>query len=134
MLATSTEDDIPKKEGDISSVFRSLSGGDEEALLPSRFVDVKRGFLKDRDVLQASWGRLLSRLKDETEAIKAKGSSVIPQIQFSDLDNPPADFTAALRKHGVAVVRQAVPEKEARAYKEEIEAYVAANPSTKGMC
>jgi hypothetical protein len=74
----------------------------------------------------------LSRLKDEVEIIAEKGSAIIPEIQFSDIDNPSAEFNESVRKRGVAVVRQVVPEKEARSYKDEIEAYVAANPSTRG--
>lgn len=126
-----TQDTIQRKEGDISSVFRSLSGGDDEAL-PSRFVDVKRGLLNDKDALRASWERLLSRLRDETEEIKALGSLSIPDIHFSDIEHAPADFDSALRKRGIAVIRQVVPENEARGYKRQAEEYIAANPSTKG--
>lgn len=57
----------------------------------------------------------------------------MPEIHFSDIDNPSAGFSDAIRKRGVAVVRQVIPEQEARSYKEEIEAYIAANSSTKGQ-
>jgi hypothetical protein len=128
---TTAHESVPKKEGDISSVFRSLSGGDEEAL-PQRFADVKRSLVHDKDALHASWVRLLRRLKDETEVVKAEGSACIPNIEFSDLDKPTPEFNKALRKRGVAIVRQVVPEKDAREFKNEIEKYVATNPSTKG--
>jgi hypothetical protein len=120
-----------RKEGDISSVFRSLSGGEEEPL-PSRFADVKRSLLSDKAALSESWSRLLKRLKEETEVIKAQGPAAIPSIDFADIDNPSEEFNEALRKRGVAVVRQVIPKHEARAYKSEIEDYIAANPSTKG--
>lgn len=128
-----TQESESRKEGDISSVFRSLSGGEDEAL-PQRFADVKRGLAQDKGALHASWNRLLKRLEHETGVIKAKGSAGIPEIDFADLDKPPAAFNEALRKTGVAVVRQVIPEKEARAFKDDIEAYIAANPSTKGEC
>ncbi|KAF4467848.1 DUF1479-domain-containing [Fusarium albosuccineum] len=126
-----TLDTTAKKEGDISSVFRSLSGGDDEAL-PQRFADVKRSLIKDKGALHASWTRLLRQLRDETEVVRSKGSGCIPEIQFAELDNPPTDFSNEIRKRGVAVVRQVIPEREARAYKDEVEAYISANPATKG--
>lgn len=130
-LATATEN-TPKKEGDISSVFRSLSGGDSAETLPQRFADVKHELIKDKYALQDSWNRLLVRLKDETEYIKSQGSKCVPVIDFADIKNPTKEFDTALRKRGVAVIRQVVPEKEAREYKEEVEKYIAANPNTKG--
>lgn len=127
-----TTEATPKDEGDISSVFRSLSGSDESEKLPQRFADVKRGLVKDREALHASWDRLLRRLKQETEIVKSQGSSCIPQIHYAEIDRAPEEFHTALRKRGVAVIRQVVPEQEARAFKEETERYVAANPSTRG--
>lgn len=125
-----------RKEGDISSVFRSLSGG-EDVPLPPRFADVKRSLLgrtASRDALQASWKRLIERLQEETEIIKANKTTIIPEIQFSDIGQPSAEFNEAFRKRGVAVVRQVVPENEAREFKAEAEKYIAANPTTKGEC
>ncbi|KAH7347690.1 hypothetical protein B0T11DRAFT_232861 [Plectosphaerella cucumerina] len=124
-----------RKEGDISAVFRSLSGG-EDVPLPPRFADVKRSLLErsaGRDALQESWNRLLERLSHETEHIKANRATIIPEINFADIGAPSEAFNEAFRKRGVAVVRQVVPEKEARDYKTELEEYIAANPSTKSF-
>ena len=123
---------VSRKEGDISSVFRSLSGGSEDEPLPPRFADVKKRLVRDRDALYESWKRLLGRLEEEVDVVRAEGSACIPEIQFSDIDSPAAKFSDGIRKRGVAVVRNLVPEDEARAYKGEIEAYITANPSTKG--
>lgn len=123
----------PKEEGDISSVFRSLSGSDEAERLPQRFADVKRSLVQDKGALYSSWNRLLARLRDETHLVKSQGSACIPQINFTDIKKAPAKFSDALRKRGVAIIRQVIPESEARGFKEETERYVAANPSTKGM-
>lgn len=127
-----TQDISTKNEGDISSVFRSLSSDSDEAL-PERFADIKLDLTGNRDILRASWNRLLRRLQEESEIVKAQGSDCIPEIQFSDLDNAGDDFNRAIRERGVAVIRQVIPEKEARGYKEEVEAYIAANPSTRGL-
>lgn len=126
-----TESTVARKEGDISSVFRSLSGGEEEAL-PQRFADVKSKLLAHKDELYVSWVRLLARLAEENEIIRAAGNKVIPEIDFKDIESPSAEFSQNLRRRGVAVVRQVVPAQEARAYKSEIEDYVRLNPWTKG--
>lgn len=120
-----------KHEGDISSVFRSLSGDTDEAL-PARFSQVKGDLVSDKGKLHASWVRLLERLREENEIIKAEGTNIIPEINFSEIDRPSREFNDSIRRRGVAVIRGVVPHQEARAYKEKIEAYVKANPWTKG--
>lgn len=127
-----TQEFVSRKEGDISSVFKSLSGSGDAEQLPQRFADVKRGLVKDKSALQESWNRLLFRLREETESIKKQGSACLPEIDFADINNPSKKFKDTLRQRGVAIVRQVVPEKEAREFKEDVEKYVAANPSTKG--
>lgn len=121
-----------KKEGDISSVFVSLSG-QAAAPLPTRFADLKARLIRGNErKLQDSWHRLLGRLQDEIAVIHERGSRVIPSIEFKDIENAPKEFEQELRKRGVAVVRAVIPRDEARGYKEEIEEYVRANPWTKG--
>jgi uncharacterized protein YbaR (Trm112 family) len=128
-----TREFVPKKDGDISSVFRSLSGGDEAETLPARFADVKQALVKDKSALQESWNQLLVRIRQETEYIKEQGSACLPEIEFADIKNPSKGFQDALRQRGVAIVRQVVPEKEAREFKEDVEKYIATNPSTKAF-
>ncbi|KNG88506.1 hypothetical protein ANOM_003223 [Aspergillus nomiae NRRL 13137] len=115
--ATSSAD--PRKEGDISSVFVSLSGKEETPLPPRR----------NRKKLAS----LLHTLKDEVRLIHQRGSDIIPSIEFKDIHAAPKTFRDELRKRGVAVIRGVVPEHEARAYKDEIEDYVKANPGTKAF-
>lgn len=128
-----TREFVPRKDGDISSVFKSLSGGGDTEQLPKRFADVKRALVKDKSALQNSWNRLLFRLKQETESIKKQGSTCLPEVDFANIQNPTEGFQDALRQHGVAIVRQVIPEKEAREFKEDVEKYIASNPSTKGI-
>lgn len=121
-----------RKEGDISSVFVSLSGVTPDPL-PQRFADIKRQLIQGNEsAVTASWKRLLEQLAVENEIVKQKGPDIIPSIQFKDLQNPPQDFISDIKKRGVAVIRGVVPEDEARGYKNEVEDYVKLNPWTKG--
>ncbi|MCJ1394932.1 hypothetical protein MMC18_007813 [Xylographa bjoerkii] len=128
-----TRSKAPKKEGDISSVFVSLSGA-APTQLPDRFADIKQQLISGHeDAVRASWQRLLERLVIENAEIAQKGPAVVPQIDFSNLDNPSQEFLREVKKRGVAVVRSVVPQSEARGYKAEVEKYIKANPWTKGM-
>lgn len=130
--STSTATD--RKEGDISSVFVSLSGDQKAAPLPERFADQKKRLIAGReDQLKRSWDRLLCKLRDEIGTIVERGSDIIPSIDFKDLHVAPKSFHDELKKRGVAVIRGVIPEAEARGYKDEIEAYVRDNPDTKGL-
>ncbi|KAF4626222.1 hypothetical protein G7Y89_g11942 [Cudoniella acicularis] len=122
-----------KKEGDISSVFVSLSGG-APPVLPARFADVKKDLaVGQEEKLVASWGRLLTALEEEVKIISSRGPSVIPSIKFDELHGNIPDFHADLKRRGVAVIRSVIPTAEARAYKEEAENYVKENPSTRAF-
>lgn len=124
-----------KAAGDISSVFPSLSGVVSEPL-PARFADLKARLIHGHeDRVRASWERLLSDLQEETEIIRALGPSVVPEIDFKDVNNVEkrTAFRDALRKRGVAVVRGVVTEREALDWKELVKRYVKTNPSTKGF-
>ncbi|MCJ1382811.1 hypothetical protein MMC17_005924 [Xylographa soralifera] len=123
----------PKKEGDISSVFVSLSGA-APTQLADRFADIKRQLISGHeDAIWASWQRLLKRLIVENIEIAQQGPAVIPQIDFSNLSNPSQDFLQEVKKRGVAVVRGVVPESEARGYKTVVEEYIKTNPGTKAF-
>ncbi|KAL0938195.1 DUF1479 domain-containing protein [Colletotrichum truncatum] len=123
----------PKKEGDISSVFVSLSGETREPLAP-RFRVLKQDLVAGHeDAVVKSWGRLLRSLREENEIIAANGPGIIPSIEFSDLKNDLERLKGEIKKRGAVVVRGVVDEKEARGYKEEVENYVRKNPSTKAF-
>ena len=123
-----------KPVGDISSVFPSLSGA-VSAPLPPRFADLKRQLIHGHeDQLRDSWQRLLAKLREETEVIKALGSRVVPELSFRDLDNVEkrTTFRDELRNRGVAVIRGVVAEQEALDWKELTKRYIQNNPTTKG--
>ncbi|KAL9124291.1 MAG: hypothetical protein Q9217_006365 [Psora testacea] len=126
-----------KAAGDISSVFPSLSGG-EQPCLPPRFADLKRRLSQGHeDRLQDSWHRLLAELRQETEIIRAAGSSLVPEISFLDVKYHNVEkitaFRDKLRKRGVAIIRGVVTVEEAMGWKELLKRYIRSNPSTKGF-
>jgi uncharacterized protein DUF1479 len=122
-----------KKEGDISDSFASMSGG-EHRPLPDRFRELKLSLVSGHeDGIQESWKRLLKRLKEENDDVAARGSKVIPEVDFGNLEGDLLRLSDEIRKRGAAVIKGVIPEAEARAYKAEIEEYVRKNPSTRGM-
>jgi hypothetical protein len=124
----------PKKEGDISSVFASLSG--EAISLPPRLANIKSNIIRNREsAIQASWSRLLKALRSEIDHISSAGSDIIPSIEFSEIGNHSRlqPFAAALKKRGAAVIRGVVEPEAALGWKEEIRSYIKANPSTKAF-
>lgn len=132
MMGTAASRHGPKKEGDISSVFVSLSGTTREPL-PDRFRTLKQDLVAGHeDAVVESWGRLVRALREENETVAVKGPAIIPSVDFQNIDEDIDGLKAEIRKRGAVVVRGVVDEKEARGYKEEIEAYVRRNPSTKG--
>ncbi|KGQ03000.1 Uncharacterized protein ybiU [Beauveria bassiana D1-5] len=122
-----------KKEGDISDAFVSLSGVKRDPL-PDRFRQLKCDLVRGREKqITESWNRLLRDLKRENETIAQKGSDVVPQIEFANLESGVRGLEDEIKKRGVVVVRGVVPEAEARAYKEEVEEYVKRNPWTRAF-
>ena len=123
-----------KPAGDISSVFPSLSGAASEPL-PPRFAELKRRLIQGHeDEVKASWQRLLTDLRKETEVIKALGPRVVPELAFRDLNSVEKRtiFRDELRKRGVAVIRGVVTAQEALGWKELAQRHIGNNPSTKG--
>ena len=140
-LATTTtaprdrDRDRSRKEGDISSVFASLSGA-AAAPLPDRFAAIKTALIAGNEsAIASSWTRLLSTLRTEIETIASIGSDIIPSIEFSDIHNHSRvqAFSAGLKKRGAGIVRGVVPSPTALAWKQEIQEYIRKNPSTKGF-
>lgn len=71
-----------KKEGDISSVFVSLSGA-SPMQLPDHFAEIKRNVVRgNTDALVQSWKKLLKQLSVENEVVAQKGPDIIPQIEY----------------------------------------------------
>lgn len=124
-----------KPEGDISDAFASLQGGIEVPLDP-RFADLKKGLLAGReDAIVASWNRLLGHLREQVALVKEKGTSLIPEISYSDIKSGRVgnEFTRPYCEYGVCVIRGVVDEREALGFKSSILDYVRKNPHTKAF-
>ncbi|KAH8899973.1 DUF1479-domain-containing protein [Thozetella sp. PMI_491] len=133
MSSMATSRSTRKREGDISDSFASLAGKAAEPL-PDKFRELKLQLVAgNEDKVVASWKRLLGVLKAENEKVAAAGPSIIPEVEFSRLEEDLAQLKDEIRKRGAAVVRGVLPEDETRAFKSEIEEYVRKNPHTKGF-
>ncbi|KAF1988594.1 DUF1479-domain-containing protein [Aulographum hederae CBS 113979] len=123
-----------KRAGDISDAFVSLSGQTFAPLDP-RYADLKRRLLSTttKAILQASWNRLLTHLREETALISAAGSSIVPTIPFTALSSPSSSFLEAHKQRGVAIIKNVVPTTTALQWKQDLKSYIAANPHTKAF-
>jgi len=68
------------QEGNISSVFASLSG-EGVSVLPDRFIDLKKRIINPQNAelvkeVTRSWASLLAALEVETQEIKRRGPNV----------------------------------------------------------
>lgn len=124
----------PKEEGDISSVFVSLSGA-KPTPLPERFADIKRNLIRGHEeAVQASFTRLIEQLAIENRKVAELGPKIIPSVTFKDVIEKTVseEQLKDMRDKGALVIRGVVDETTARGYKQEVEDYVKLNPSTKG--
>jgi hypothetical protein len=132
-LRTAATTAAGRPEGTIADAFASLSGQNFEALEP-RFATVKETLIRGNEkAVKASWDRLLLTLNNEIREIRQLGSSVVPQIDFGDIDTPSEQFNREYRKRGVAVIKGVVPEDEALQMKADVREYIRANPQTKSQ-
>ncbi|KAH9905583.1 DUF1479 domain protein [Xylariomycetidae sp. FL2044] len=122
-----------KREGDISDSFASLSGGNQ-APLPERFLDLKKTLVSGREEsVISSWKRLLEQLSLDVGAVASRGPHIVPELKYENLDAGLEELEREIKKRGVAVIRNVIPEEEARSFKGEIEEYVRQNPSTRAF-
>jgi hypothetical protein len=119
---------IVKPKGNISSVFGHL--GAKENILDPALLGLKKEIApKDPSILGDAYRRVVTSFEKEKALILEKGSSIIPQVEFSDLVNAkfPKDMIDEIRKRGCVVVRNVYDQTEARSYKEDIESYIKQN-------
>jgi hypothetical protein len=117
-----------KRAGDISDAFASLSGKRFAALTPE-YAALKGRLIRGHEgAVRESREWLLQSLREEVPSILELGSKVILEI-----DDAPGQFSRELRKRGVAVVRNVVPEHEVLQWKDDPREYIHQNPHTRCM-
>lgn len=126
-----------KAPGDISSVFPSLSGKPFEPL-PSKFKDLQSFLtLGKESILTNSWNRLIKNLQECNSKIQDLGSDSIPIIDarselFYDSESNrhvfSLDAITKIKIAGTAIIRNVIPQNEARQYKYDLDEYIAKNP------
>ncbi|CAF1223477.1 unnamed protein product [Adineta ricciae] len=123
-----------KPEGDVSSVFASLSGDDMNKPLEARFAELKQEIIQGYEQqVKDSWFRLLDVLKQETETVRRSKQSSIPEIQFNDIHNLSSELQNNIRTRGVVIVRGVLHETDALKLKTGVKNYIKQNPHTRAF-
>lgn len=117
--------------GDISSAFGLFATNNDE--LDATYIQIKKDLIKDPEAVKQSWLRLKSALSKGIEEIKQKGSSVIPEIPFSEIDTISDDKREEILKRGCVIVKLTIPADRAKSLKDDVVEYIARNPHTKGF-
>ncbi|KAK4684908.1 hypothetical protein P7C73_g5253, partial [Tremellales sp. Uapishka_1] len=143
-----------RKEGDIASVFSSLSG-EKDAVLPERFLNLKRKIIGDeanQERLRQSFATLTNRLATAAKEIQRDQQKCIPEITFDEFTSSPSrDTLDRIRKCGTVVIRDVVSEAtasglylychlclfvvdtQALGWLSSLKEYIALNPSVKAF-
>lgn len=117
--------------GDISSAFGSFADGNDE--LDATYIQIKKNLIKNPEAVKESWLRLKTALAAGIEEIKQKGSSIIPEIPFSEIDDISENKRNEILKRGCVIVKLAISAQKAKSLKDDVVNYIAKNPHTKGF-
>ncbi|KAI0798536.1 hypothetical protein BC629DRAFT_1592113 [Irpex lacteus] len=100
--------------------------------LPPRFIELKKEIAASHPDFEkrvtAAWADLLKELHTSTEEIAAQGSQIVPQVDFTELDTLSASARDNIRRRGVVVIRNVVPDEEATGWRNDLKQYVKENP------
>ncbi|WWC97020.1 hypothetical protein V866_003897 [Kwoniella sp. B9012] len=125
-----------REEGDISSVFASLSG-EASKPLPARFGELKEKIIGDevnQRALVESWSRLTKRLSEVAEEADRKKQDCIPQVTYEEFTRSPSSNTIeAIKRSGSLIVKNVIERETAERWLKDIEKYIKDNPSVKGF-
>lgn len=125
---------VGKPEGDISSVFASLSGDDMNKPLDNRYAQLKSEIIQGYEQqIEDSWQRLLNNLKEQNSIIRSSKSNLIPQINFNEMENLSNSLKDEIRTRGVMIIRDVLPDDFALELKRDVEKYIKDNPQTKAF-
>lgn len=125
-----------KEEGSIASVFASLSGS--QAVLPARFAQLKASLVKDdahAEQLKKRWYEVLDAVKEQVELTSRKQGDLIPYVTYPGTHKAAgkswlsAEQVEEIKKRGVAVIKNVVPNQQALDWKQQVREYAAKNPA-----
>lgn len=123
-----------KPEGDISSVFASLSGDEMNRPLDKRFEKLKEELIRGHEnEVERSWTRLLSSLKSEISSMDRLKASIIPQFNLNQLSDLSDDQRETIRKRGVVLIRSVLKMEDSLDLKARTQEYIKKNPQSKGF-
>lgn len=77
--------------------------------------------------LRKAWLKTCDDLKTITAELSQKGSAVIPELEFNDLQNLSEEKVNELKKVGCFVIRSVIPAEEATAQFKNVKQYVSDN-------
>ncbi|KAF8574565.1 DUF1479-domain-containing protein [Ramaria rubella] len=109
----------------------------EKQDFPPRFIELKKQLIasdpESRTRFKDAWDDLLGELAAMRKTIKEKGTDLIPQVEFADLDQVSPELIATIKTTGSVVIKNVVDDDEALAWKKSVKEYVAANPTIPGF-
>ncbi|KAF9446150.1 DUF1479-domain-containing protein [Macrolepiota fuliginosa MF-IS2] len=117
----------PKEEGSISSIFTTLTPGEEPTALPDRFSALKKDIFKEE--LVETWRQVLSELEGTVGEIVEKGNKLITKVSYDDVKSGCVSQAQIneIKRVGTILVTGGIPREEALGWKQQIRDYAAAN-------
>ncbi|KAL5511381.1 hypothetical protein ACEPAH_4597 [Sanghuangporus vaninii] len=109
-----------------------MQRGDGKAgSLPARFADLKQSIVPDEESkarMTAAWNDLLGELRTAVGEIKTNSSSIIPQVEFSELQNLTSEQIDLIKRRGTVLIKNVVDDDQAISWREELKKYIKTNP------
>ncbi|KAH8648690.1 hypothetical protein BX600DRAFT_503050 [Xylariales sp. PMI_506] len=134
------QEQIRQRRHEIPLTFNSVP------FLEQRFADLKKSLVKpeNKQKVIESYKRLVTVLEAEVARIEKYGSSLIPEINFSDvhenggLHNEPGgifpdSFAELVRERGCVILRNVVSEEQATLWEASLKDYVERHPGVGGF-
>ncbi|KAI1792082.1 hypothetical protein LXA43DRAFT_888111 [Ganoderma leucocontextum] len=100
--------------------------------LPPRFAELKKEIAASIPDFETratkAWGEILTELDEVTKEIAARGSTNVPEVNFTDLGTLSPERVKEIRDKGCLVIRDIVDDHEARTWQAWLRDYVSKNP------
>ncbi|KAK0494059.1 hypothetical protein EDD18DRAFT_1403122 [Armillaria luteobubalina] len=80
-----------------------------------------------------AWEEIIAELEVVTETISKQGTDYLPQLDFADLPNLTEAHKAEIRNKGCVIIRNVIDDRQAIAWRHNLQDFVAANPDVEGF-